>query len=167
MTVDRKCYRFPGEIGKKGRGLQRTSQEMTVYYDELTAEFPISFIEDPMDCEDWDGWAEITESLGDRIQLSGRSLYRTDIKRLEKGIRMASSKCHYCKSRPGRDSDRIIQCDKNGTESRIRRVTRTQHRRDIRQSDRRSCCCISVSPGYRQGGSAIWKTWKNTPAASN
>ena len=86
-----KCYRFPGEVGKKGRGLQRTSQEMTVYYDELTAEFPISFIEDPMDCEDWDGWAEITESLGDRIQLSGSSLYRTDIKRLEKGIRMGAA----------------------------------------------------------------------------
>ncbi len=88
---ERNCYRFPGEGGTKDRELQRTSQELAAYYEELAMQFAVSFIKDPMYCEDWNGWVQITERLGDRIQLAGDSLFRTDIKRLEKGIEMGAA----------------------------------------------------------------------------
>lgn len=88
---EQKCYRFPEEGGAKEREIHRSSQEMTAYYEELTAQFPISSIQDPMDCEDWNGWVQITERLGDKIQLAGDSLFRTDMRRLEKGIKMGAA----------------------------------------------------------------------------
>ena len=88
---ERKCYRFPYEGGTKERDVCRTSKEVTAYYEELTEEFPVSSIEDPLDCEDWNGWVQITETLGDRIQLAGDALFRSDPGRLEKGIKAGAA----------------------------------------------------------------------------
>jgi enolase len=43
-------------------------------------------IEDGMDEEDWDGWASLTERLGDRVQLVGDDLFVTNAERLSRGI---------------------------------------------------------------------------------
>src|SRR5699024_9859534 len=57
----RKTYYFFSESEKKGREICRNTQEMIDYYEELISEFPVSSIEDPLDREDWDGWAKLTE----------------------------------------------------------------------------------------------------------
>ena len=59
---------------------------MIEYYEGLVAKYPLVSIEDPLDEEDWDGWAEFTKKLGDKIQIVGDDLFVTNPKRLAKGI---------------------------------------------------------------------------------
>ena len=59
---------------------------MIEYYEGLVAKYPLVSIEDPLNEEDWDGWAEFTKKLGDKIQIVGDDLFVTNPKRLAKGI---------------------------------------------------------------------------------
>jgi enolase len=59
---------------------------MIDYYTELVDSYPIVSIEDPLDEEDWDGWAAITARLGERVQLVGDDLFVTNVERLQRGI---------------------------------------------------------------------------------
>jgi enolase len=67
-------------------GRQRTAAQMTAYYAELVAAYPLVSIEDPLDEDDWEGWATITAELGDRVQLVGDDLFVTNPERLARGI---------------------------------------------------------------------------------
>jgi len=67
-------------------GQQKTSAEMTAYYADLVASYPIVSIEDPLDEEDWDGWKIITDELGGKVQLVGDDLFVTNVERLQRGI---------------------------------------------------------------------------------
>ncbi len=53
---------------------------------DLAARYPIVSIEDGMDEEDWDGWKELTEVIGDTCQLVGDDLFVTNTERLARGI---------------------------------------------------------------------------------
>ena len=63
-----------------------TSAEMTAYYAELVASYPIFSIEDGMAEDDWEGWHGVTAALGDRCQLVGDDLFVTNVARLKEGI---------------------------------------------------------------------------------
>ncbi|MBG6098143.1 phosphopyruvate hydratase [Nocardioides sp. WG-D5] len=67
-------------------GAKKTAQEMTAYYEELVAAYPIVSIEDPLDEEDWDGWKAITDAIGSKTQLVGDDLFVTNVERLARGI---------------------------------------------------------------------------------
>lgn len=67
-------------------GAQRTAEEMTAYYADLVAAYPIVSIEDPLDEDDWDGWKAITDQLGAKTQLVGDDLFVTNVERLQRGI---------------------------------------------------------------------------------
>lgn len=67
-------------------GKQLTTQELISFYEELVNTYPIISIEDPVDENDWDGFALITEKLGDKIQLVGDDLFVTNKKCLQMGI---------------------------------------------------------------------------------
>jgi enolase len=71
---------------KKSSGKQLTSQEMAAYWDNWADKYPIISIEDGMDEDDWDGWAESTRLSGHKIQLVGDDLFVTNVKRLQEGI---------------------------------------------------------------------------------
>jgi len=71
-------------LRKEGRTL--SSAQMVEFYAELAEEFPIVSIEDGMAEDDWDGWKELTERLGDRMQLVGDDLFVTNTERLWRGI---------------------------------------------------------------------------------
>ncbi len=58
------------------------------YYEDLISNYPIISIEDPVDENDWDGFKEITERLGNNIQLVGDDLFVTNKEYLQKGIDM-------------------------------------------------------------------------------
>ena len=73
--------KFEGEKGKK-----RTSAEQVAYLTELVNKYPIISIEDGMDENDWEGWKQLTEAIGDRVQLVGDDLFVTNVERLERGI---------------------------------------------------------------------------------
>jgi len=73
-------YHLEGENKVLGPG------EMANYLADLTKRYPIVSIEDGMAEDDWDGWAGLTEAIGDKVQLVGDDLFVTNTKRLAKGI---------------------------------------------------------------------------------
>ncbi|MGM7669474.1 phosphopyruvate hydratase [Microbacterium sp. A93] len=75
-------YTFEGE--------QKSSAEMIAYYEGLVADYPLISIEDPLDENDWDGWAQLTAALGQQVQLVGDDLFVTNPERLQRGIDEAS-----------------------------------------------------------------------------
>lgn len=81
-------YHFPGESRLSGQDVVRDTAEMIAYYEELIEEFPIISIEDGLAEDDWDGWKQMTERLGDKIQLVGDDLFVTNVKRLDAGIKL-------------------------------------------------------------------------------
>ena len=67
-------------------GAMKSSAELIEYYEGLVAKYPLVSIEDPLNEEDWDGWAAITTVLGDKVQLVGDDLFVTNVERIAKGI---------------------------------------------------------------------------------
>jgi enolase len=67
-------------------GKQLTAAEMIAYYSSLVSSYPLVSIEDPLNEDDWDGWAAITKELGSKVQLVGDDLFVTNPERLSKGI---------------------------------------------------------------------------------
>ena len=59
---------------------------MIAYYAELVAAYPLVSIEDPLDEDDWEGWAHITAELGGKVQIVGDDLFVTNPARLADGI---------------------------------------------------------------------------------
>ena len=72
-------------------GKQITSEELFELYASLARSFPLESIEDPFHDEDFDNFATITKKLGSRIQIVGDDLFVTNIKRVEKGIRLKAA----------------------------------------------------------------------------
>ena len=74
-------------LAAETEGNQIVSAEgMVEFYSDLCDEFPIRSIEDGLDEDDWEGWAALTEALGDKIQLVGDDLFVTNVERLQRGI---------------------------------------------------------------------------------
>lgn len=88
---EKKCYRFSDEGREEKQERCMTADEIVSYYEELTGEFPITHLTDPLDGNDWDGWMKLTGKLGDRVQIAGDALFQTDVKRLEKGIQLGAA----------------------------------------------------------------------------
>jgi enolase len=82
-----------GIYALNGEGRKFTAAEFADYLGDLASRYPIVSIEDGMAEDDWDGWAALTEKLGDRIQLVGDDLFVTNTERLARGIerRIANS----------------------------------------------------------------------------
>jgi len=62
------------------------ADELAAYFADLVARYPIVSIEDGMAEEDWDGWASLTDALGDRVQLVGDDVFVTNVSLIERGI---------------------------------------------------------------------------------
>lgn len=73
-------------VFKKSDNRQLSSDEMVAYWADWAAKYPIISIEDGMAENDWDGWRNITEQLGKKIQLVGDDLFVTNVEFLQKGI---------------------------------------------------------------------------------
>lgn len=71
---------------KQPNGKKLTSSEQVQYLENLINRYPIDSIEDGMSENDWNGWKELTELIGNRCQLVGDDLFVTNIKYLERGI---------------------------------------------------------------------------------
>lgn len=75
-----------GKYHLAGEGIEKTSEEMIAYYEELVSKYPIVSIEDGLDENDWDGWKKLTEAMGDQVQLVGDDLFVTSTEKLSEGI---------------------------------------------------------------------------------
>jgi enolase len=67
-------------------GEQRTSSEMVSFWKDWSTKYPIASIEDGLDEDDWSGWKQLTDEIGDNVQLVGDDLFVTNTKRLSRGI---------------------------------------------------------------------------------
>ena len=63
-----------------------TTIEMINYIKELCLKYPITSVEDGLDEDDWEGWEQLTESIGTDVQLVGDDLFVTNPERITKGV---------------------------------------------------------------------------------
>lgn len=78
-----KTYHF-----KKSSGKKLKAAEMVEYWASWAKKYPIISIEDGMAEEDWTGWKNLTDKIGDKVQLVGDDLFVTNVEFLRKGIDM-------------------------------------------------------------------------------
>lgn len=76
---------------KDPNGKKLSAAEQIKYLEELITKYPIDSIEDGLDENDWENWVKLTAAIGDRCQLVGDDLFVTNVKFLQKGIRMGAA----------------------------------------------------------------------------
>jgi len=86
LALDVASSEFYQDGAYQFEGKALTAAEVSAYYAQLVADFPLVSIEDPLDESDWDGWAALTAELGDKVQLVGDDLFVTNPERLQQGI---------------------------------------------------------------------------------
>jgi enolase len=86
LALDVAATEFLGDEGYRFEGGLKTADEMTAYYADLVANYPMVSIEDPLGESDWDGWERLTTELGPKVQLVGDDLFVTNPQRLQDGI---------------------------------------------------------------------------------
>jgi len=74
-------YHFHQSTGDK-----LSSSDMVAYWKDWCSKYPILSIEDGLDEDDWSGWKELVDAVGNRVQLVGDDLFVTNVNRLQKGI---------------------------------------------------------------------------------
>ncbi|MGH7528772.1 MAG: phosphopyruvate hydratase [Gemmatimonadales bacterium] len=79
--ADRSAYVF-----RKSKGGEKPAAEMIALYKSWIDRYPIVSIEDGLAEDDWDGWAQLTPALQERVQLVGDDLFCTNADRLARGI---------------------------------------------------------------------------------
>ena len=72
-------------------GKEYTSDELIAHWESLVDKYPIIYIEDGLDEEDWEGWKKMTAQIGHKVQLVGDDLFVTNTERLSKGIAMGAA----------------------------------------------------------------------------
>ena len=70
----------------KAEGRRLDSAEMVGFWEEWVSRYPIVSIEDGLAEDDWAGWKQLTERVGDRVQLVGDDLFVTNVERLQRGL---------------------------------------------------------------------------------
>ena len=76
---------------KDPNGKRLTAAQQIDFLEELITKYPIDSIEDGLDENDWDNWVKLTARIGDRCQLVGDDLFVTNVRFLEKGIKMGAA----------------------------------------------------------------------------
>ncbi|MCF6272963.1 MAG: phosphopyruvate hydratase [Rhodobacteraceae bacterium] len=84
-------YYKDGVYDMKGEGKKLNAAQNADYIAGLVDSYPIISVEDPMDEDDWEGWALLTEKIGDRCQIVGDDLFVTNTERLARGIEDGSA----------------------------------------------------------------------------
>ncbi|MGB0689743.1 MAG: phosphopyruvate hydratase [Candidatus Puniceispirillum sp.] len=93
IAVDAAASEFykDGKYHLQGEGRTLSSDEMNSMWAELTGKYPITSIEDPLDEDDWDGFAALTDKIGSTVQIVGDDLFVTNPERLARGINDGSA----------------------------------------------------------------------------
>ncbi|MBV9761132.1 MAG: phosphopyruvate hydratase [Acidobacteriaceae bacterium] len=73
-------------VFKKSDKSEKTSEELVQFWSRWANNYPIVSLEDGMAEDDWDGWKQLTQALGEKVQLVGDDLFVTNSERLQRGI---------------------------------------------------------------------------------
>jgi enolase len=79
-------YKDGKYIFKKSDKSEKSSEDMVRYWAKWANDYPIVSLEDGLAEDDWEGWAQLTKELGNKIQLVGDDLFVTNVERLQEGI---------------------------------------------------------------------------------
>ena len=79
-------YKDGKYVFHKSDGRELNSEEMADFWVSWVDKYPIISIEDGMAENDWDGWVDLNQKIGDRVQLVGDDLFVTNVRFLQKGI---------------------------------------------------------------------------------
>jgi enolase len=92
MALDIAASQFyeEGKYNLKGEGKVLDREGMIAFYEKLTNKYPIISIEDGLEENDFEGFRELTNRIGDKIQLVGDDLFVTNAKILQHGIEMGA-----------------------------------------------------------------------------
>ncbi|MDQ0029301.1 phosphopyruvate hydratase [Arthrobacter bambusae] len=91
LALDVASSEFYKDGAYQFEGKALSASEMSAYYAELVADYPLVSIEDPLDENDWEGWKTLTDTIGDKVQLVGDDLFVTNPERLQQGIDAATA----------------------------------------------------------------------------
>jgi enolase len=101
FALDPACSELSNEAKEKGKegycffksepDRIATSSEMVEYWTSVCEKWPVRSIEDGLAEDDWAGWAKLTASLGDKVQLVGDDLFVTNVEYLSRGIKEKSA----------------------------------------------------------------------------
>ena len=86
LALDVASSEFYNDGAYDFEGQKKSAEEMSAYYADLVAKYPLVSIEDPLDENDWEGYKTLTEQIGEKVQIVGDDLFVTNPERLEKGI---------------------------------------------------------------------------------
>lgn len=86
LALDVASSEFYRDGAYQFEGKSLSASDMSAYYGELVADYPLVSIEDPLDENDWDGWKTLTDAIGDKVQLVGDDLFVTNPSILQRGI---------------------------------------------------------------------------------
>ena len=86
LALDVASSEFYNDGAYDFEGQKKSAEEMSAYYADLVAKYPLVSIEDPLDENDWAGYKTLTEQIGDKVQIVGDDLFVTNPERLKKGI---------------------------------------------------------------------------------
>ena len=85
-AANSELYKDGKYVFHKSDGKTMTSDELVKYWTSWVNQYPIVSIEDGMAEDDWEGWAALTQAIGNKVQLVGDDLFVTNVKRLQQGI---------------------------------------------------------------------------------
>ena len=86
LALDVASSEFYNDGAYEFEGQKKSAEEMSAYYADLVAKYPLVSIEDPLDENDWAGYKTLTKQIGEKVQIVGDDLFVTNPERLEKGI---------------------------------------------------------------------------------
>jgi len=86
LALDVASSEFYNDGAYEFEGQKKSAAEMSAYYADLVAKYPLVSIEDPLDENDWEGYKTLTEQIGDKVQIVGDDLFVTNPERLARGI---------------------------------------------------------------------------------
>ncbi|MGB2840392.1 MAG: phosphopyruvate hydratase, partial [Actinomycetes bacterium] len=86
LALDVASTEFFGDGGYLFEGETRSADWMSSYYESLVSDYPLASLEDAMSEDDWEGWKQVSDQLGNRVQLVGDDLFVTNPERLQRGV---------------------------------------------------------------------------------
>ena len=87
LALDVASSEFYNDGAYDFEGQKKSAAEMSAYYADLVAKYPLVSIEDPLDENEWEGYKTLTEQIGDKVQIVGDDLFVTNPERLARGIK--------------------------------------------------------------------------------
>ncbi|MCU1478626.1 MAG: phosphopyruvate hydratase [Subtercola sp.] len=91
LAMDVAASEFYKEGAYQFEGKATTAQELSSYFENLLANYPLVSIEDPLEEDDWEGYLHLTAAIGGKVQIVGDDLFVTNPVRLAKGISLGAA----------------------------------------------------------------------------